>query len=94
MRSRLHFVLGVVGSGYVVLGVWLWVAVTRSPGDDNPVGLLGMLTSVVALVPARGLLLWTRRAFPRNHVVWVVLACLACQLLAVLTPVLLELLGI
>ena len=80
--------IGALGLGYVTAGVGIWLRVVTSPGDDNPVALVGIVAAMLGLVPGRGVVLWLRRRPLRAHRVWLALALVALTALAALTPVL------
>lgn len=92
VRSHLHLALGLVGAACVALGLLLWYRVTTSPGDDNPVALIGVVYAGLGALPARGLALWLRRRPARAHREWLYASCVALAPLALMTPVVLTLL--
>lgn len=94
MRSSILLAIGCFGAVYVAVGLLLWYRVVTSPGDDNPVALLGVLTAALGAIPAWGLVLWLRRRSLRAHRVWLTLASIALTALGALTPFLLVLFGV
>ncbi len=83
MRSRVTLAVGMAGALYVVLGLRLWWRVTCSPGDDNPLGVIGLVGALLALVPAYGIVLWAKREALRRHVGWLAVSLVAGALLIV-----------
>src|SRR4051812_19411485 len=84
--DRSMLVIGVFGIAVLVQGVRVFLRVLRSPGDDNPMGMLGLAAALVSLVPAYGVVLDLRREPLRAHRAWLALACIASLLLLLLLP--------
>ena len=81
-------VVGLFGLTTGLAGARLWWRVFRGPGDDNPVGMVGAVVALLAVVPLYGLVLFARREPLRRHPWWVVFAALAIAPLLLAVPIL------
>lgn len=80
--------LGGFGVALFLLGARVFWKVITSPGDDNPIGMLGFAAALVSLVPAYGITLHLRREPVRRHLVWLAVASIASVLLLLVLPIL------
>ncbi len=56
------------------MGLCVWWTILRSPGDDNPIAMLGVVAMFVGMFPASGLILVVRNPPPSEYRAWLYFA--------------------
>lgn len=91
MRSPLLLAFGLYGAACATLALRVWWHVGHGPGDDNPVGMLALLTAALAAVPTRGLTLWLGRRPVEEHLWWLFVSSVVSVPLFALTWAMIQL---